>query len=62
MERIEHLIATMEPEDDSFVALCPELDVASQGQLVEDAAHAQPYFSCHPFKVGHLAIACLSAG
>jgi predicted RNase H-like HicB family nuclease len=29
--------AILEKEDDVFVALCPELDVASQGATVEEA-------------------------
>lgn len=29
--------AFIEREDDGFVALCPELDVASQGDTVEEA-------------------------
>lgn len=32
-----HLTALVEKEDDGFVALCPELDVASQGESVEEA-------------------------
>lgn len=35
MQRIEHLTAVIEGE--GFVALCPELDVASQGDTVEQA-------------------------
>jgi predicted RNase H-like HicB family nuclease len=31
--------AIIEPEDDGFVALCPELDIASQGDSI-DAARA----------------------
>ncbi len=31
------LTAVLEREDDGFVALCPELDVASQGATVEEA-------------------------
>ena len=31
------LTAIIQPEGDGFVALCPELDVASQGQTVESA-------------------------
>lgn len=31
------LTATMYCEDDGFVALCPELDVASQGATLEEA-------------------------
>jgi predicted RNase H-like HicB family nuclease len=34
--------AIIEPEDDGFVALCPELDIASQGGSIEAArAHLQ---------------------
>jgi predicted RNase H-like HicB family nuclease len=31
------MTAIIEREDDGFVALCPELDVASQGASVEEA-------------------------
>ncbi len=31
------LTAIIEREDDGYVALCPELDVASQAQKVEEA-------------------------
>ena len=31
--------AILEKEDDLYVALCPELDVASQGATVEEALH-----------------------
>lgn len=31
------LTAIIEKEDDGFVALCPELDVASQGDSIEEA-------------------------
>ena len=27
----------VEPEDDGYVALCPELDIASQGDTIETA-------------------------
>ena len=33
----ERLTAIIEREDDGFVALCPELDIASQGSSVEEA-------------------------
>jgi predicted RNase H-like HicB family nuclease len=29
--------AIIEREDDGYVALCPELDIASQGDTIEDA-------------------------
>ncbi len=31
------MTAIIEREDDGFVALCPELDIASQGDSIEDA-------------------------
>jgi predicted RNase H-like HicB family nuclease len=31
------LTAIIEKEDDGYVALCPELDIASQGDTVEEA-------------------------
>jgi predicted RNase H-like HicB family nuclease len=37
MATIRQLTAIIEREDDGFVALCPELDIASQGETVEDA-------------------------
>jgi predicted RNase H-like HicB family nuclease len=37
MKAAHRLAAIIEREDDGFVALCPELDVASQGALIEDA-------------------------
>ena len=36
MER-QRLTAIIEREDDGFVALCPELDIASQGSSIEEA-------------------------
>jgi predicted RNase H-like HicB family nuclease len=33
----QRLTAIIEREDDGFVALCPELDIASQGTSVEEA-------------------------
>jgi predicted RNase H-like HicB family nuclease len=32
-----HLTAIIQREDNSFVALCPELDIASQGDSIESA-------------------------
>lgn len=32
-----HLTAIVEREESGFVALCPELDVASQGDSIEEA-------------------------
>ncbi len=37
MQRIEHLTAVIEREGEGFVALCPELDIARQGDTVEEA-------------------------
>ena len=37
MTNKRQLTAIIEREDDGYVALCPELDVASQGSSVEDA-------------------------
>lgn len=34
---IRQFTAIIEPEDDGFVALCPELDIASQGGSIEAA-------------------------
>jgi predicted RNase H-like HicB family nuclease len=37
MNRIKQFTAIIEREDDYYVALCPELDIASQGETVEKA-------------------------
>jgi predicted RNase H-like HicB family nuclease len=37
MKAAQRLTAIIEREDDDFVALCPELDIASQGASIEDA-------------------------
>ena len=37
MKSMRQLTAIIEREDDAYVALCPELDVASQGETVEGA-------------------------
>ena len=37
MAHIETLTAIIEREGEGFVALCPELDIASQGESVEEA-------------------------
>ena len=34
---IRHLTAIIEREGDGYVALCPELDIASQGASIEEA-------------------------
>ena len=35
--RVQDLTAIIERKGDGFVALCPELDVASQGDTIEEA-------------------------
>jgi len=35
--KTQSFTAVLEKEGDGYVALCPELDVASQGQTVEEA-------------------------
>ncbi len=37
MEKTRQFTAFIERDDDAFVALCPELDIASQGSTVEEA-------------------------
>jgi predicted RNase H-like HicB family nuclease len=37
MKRQQLFTAIIEREDDMYVAICPELDVASQGETVEEA-------------------------
>ena len=37
MQNTKQFTAVIEREDDSYVALCPELDIASQGESVEEA-------------------------
>jgi predicted RNase H-like HicB family nuclease len=37
MREARHITAIIEREDDGFVAFSPELDIASQGQSVEEA-------------------------
>jgi predicted RNase H-like HicB family nuclease len=37
MKRSVQLTAVIEREGDGFVSLCPELDVASQGDTIEEA-------------------------
>jgi predicted RNase H-like HicB family nuclease len=37
MQRNQRLTAIIEREDDAFVSLCPELDIASQGSSIEEA-------------------------
>jgi predicted RNase H-like HicB family nuclease len=37
MKPARRLTAIIEREDDAFVALCPEFDIASQGASIEEA-------------------------
>lgn len=37
MQKIQQFTAIIEREDNQFIALCPELDIASQGDTVEQA-------------------------
>lgn len=37
MQKLRQFTAVIEREDNMYVALCPELDIASQGETVEEA-------------------------
>ncbi|HAX43606.1 MAG TPA: type II toxin-antitoxin system HicB family antitoxin [Bryobacteraceae bacterium] len=37
MERTQRFTAIIEREDNGFVSMCPELDIASQGASIEEA-------------------------
>jgi predicted RNase H-like HicB family nuclease len=37
MQKFKQFTAIIESEGDSYVSLCPELDIASQGETVEQA-------------------------
>ena len=37
MKQLQQFMAIIEREGNGFVALCPELDIASQGNTVEEA-------------------------
>ena len=37
MQKKHQFTAVIEQEEDMYVALCPELDIASQGKTVEEA-------------------------
>jgi len=39
MRKLQQFTAIIEREGDGFVALSPELDIASQGDTVEEARH-----------------------
>lgn len=37
MKTLQNFTAIIEKEEEAYVALCPELDVASQGNTIEEA-------------------------
>ena len=37
MKLVQHVTAVIEREGGGYVALCPELDIASQGNTIEEA-------------------------
>ncbi|OYE06088.1 hypothetical protein CDG79_04770 [Nostoc sp. 'Peltigera membranacea cyanobiont' 232] len=37
MRKIKQLTATIEREENGYVSLCPEFDIASQGDTIEEA-------------------------
>ena len=37
MKNIKNFTAIIEKEEDAYIALCPELDIASQGDTIEEA-------------------------
>ena len=37
MKQLRYFTAVIEQDDEWYVALCPELDIASQGKSVEEA-------------------------
>lgn len=37
MKQMQQFTAVIERDDDGYVSLCPELDIASQGNTVEEA-------------------------
>lgn len=39
MKRVQQFTAIIEREGDGYVSLCPELNIASQGDSVEEAKH-----------------------
>ena len=50
---IQRLTALIQREDDGYVSLCPELDIASQGDSVESAREnlrvaLELFFECAP--------------
>lgn len=43
MEQIKQFTAIIEREGEGYVALCSELDVASQGNTIEEGSQAESY-------------------
>jgi len=39
MKEMKELTAIIERDGNGFVALCPELDIASQGETIDEARH-----------------------
>jgi predicted RNase H-like HicB family nuclease len=39
MKQVQQFTAVIEREGDGYTALCPEVDVASQGDTIEEARH-----------------------
>ncbi|MEE9294940.1 MAG: type II toxin-antitoxin system HicB family antitoxin [Phycisphaerae bacterium] len=37
MKRVQQLTGVIEREGDGYVSLCPEFDIASQGETIEEA-------------------------
>jgi len=37
MKHVQQLTAIIEREGDGYVSMCPEVDIASQGDTIEDA-------------------------
>ena len=37
MKQIQQITAIIELENDGYISLCPELDIASQGSTIEEA-------------------------
>jgi len=37
MRRTQRLTAIIEREDDGYISFCPDLDIASQGETIEEA-------------------------
>ena len=53
MTEKHHLTAIIEKEGSGYVALCPELDIASQGETEEEALelHFEPPQATRPPKI-----------